>query len=123
MTNPTGFREANFDQIIKAIDAQNWVLVATLDDAATSEALVDLLEDGDVQQAASNFECFVVAADSETREELEIEDSASLSIFVDSETPRFSYAIEYPEEVTVEDIIQFLDDSASDISDGDDDED
>ena len=129
MEFPQQFALASDDAIQTAIESENWVLVAAIDDSEASEYLAEYLGDEMVEGVLENFTCFYIPFDSELATRLAIEHPASLSVFVNGEEPEYTFILEYPEEQFPEDIVRFLDDTAShilygdDVSDDDDDDD
>ena len=119
MKTPERFKAATEEAIHNAIAKGAWTLVLNADKSGRTAHLIELLDDDTVQTALANFKCFMIAADSDIPGALEIHDAASLSVFVESDTPEYSFKLEYPNETDADDLIQFLEDTSFAIESGD----
>lgn len=118
MKTPEGFKHATEEVIQNAIAKAAWTLVLNADESARTAHLVELLDDDSVQAALTRFKCFVISSDSEAASSLDIHDASSLSVFVESDAPEYSFVLEYPAETDVDDLLQFLEDTTFAIESG-----
>ena len=118
MKTPERFKAATEEAIQNAIAKGAWTLVLNADQSARTSHLIELLDDDTVQTALSNFKCFMISSDSEAASSLDIHDASSLSVFVESDAPEYTFKLEYPNETDVDDLIQFLEDTTAAIESG-----
>lgn len=119
MTEINSLTESNVDDLEDLIEQGRWVLLIALDGSTESQELRSYLDDERLQDCLENFSCYFIDHETRLGKRFGVTTPATLSIHVSDEAPYAQFQLDEPGTWFVEDILQFLDDQASEILYGD----
>ena len=107
-------RPWNLDEAKGLLGRGAWLLVLVAQQDEVMARMLGLLEAESLEPCADNFEIFRADANAEALDALGIDADAALHVFVGKLDESYrSMSFEHPLEIEAEDLVQFLDDTAS----------
>jgi len=120
---PSAFERGDLDAIRASLANDGWVLVAVVDDGAASGDLAQLCGSETAAGCIENFACFTLASDSDDAAAISVADPGTLVVFYHTADEAYRrWTLDADAEYGPEDLVKFLDDTASMIECEDEDE-